>query len=126
MDIAITLPETLWKKIVSGEKTIELRKNFPKEFDVNTDRVYVCLKGTEFVAGFFKVLTFAPMPADCVCAYHDIPPKIAVPIKWIDNYVKDSSWVNLWFIDDVVSFAGNGVYRSVYNLTKNPQSFVYL
>lgn len=126
MDIAITLPKTLWEKIVSGEKQIELRKNFPKDFNVNVDKVYVCLKGTEFIAGFFKVLSFAPMLAECVCAYHDIPPKIAVPIKWIDNYVKNSSWVYLWYIDYVVPFAGNGCYRSLYNLKKNPQSFVYL
>lgn len=126
MDIAITLPKSLWEKIVSGEKQIELRKNFPRDFNVNVDKVYVCLKGTEFIAGFFKVLSFAPMLADCVCAYHDIPPKIAVPIKWIDNYVKNSSWVYLWYIDDVVSFDGNGCYRSIFNLKKNPQSFVYL
>lgn len=126
MDIAITLPRSLWDKIVSGEKTIELRKNTPQEFNEKTDRVYVCLKGTEFVAGYFTVLSFRLIDANLVTSFKNIVKKIEVPEQWIDDYLKNSSLAVLWYIDDVVSFAGNGVYRSVYNLDKNPQSFVYL
>lgn len=126
MDIAITLPRSLWDKIVSGEKTIELRKNTPQEFNEKTDRVYVCLKATERVVGFFTVLSFHPIAANFVTSCKDIVKKIAVPEQWIDDYLKNSSWAVLWYIEEVVVFKGIGNHRSFYSIDKNPQSWVYL
>lgn len=57
MDIVITLPKDLWLKIVSGEKQYEMRKwSLPKHFDVNSDCIYVVIKGTRRIAGCFKVM----------------------------------------------------------------------
>lgn len=126
MDIAITLPMSLWKKIVSGEKIIELRKNFPIDFNVNVDKVYVCLKGSEFIVGYFMVSSFQRCTSDHVCTSHELTLKIAVPIKWIYNYVTKKSWVYLWYIGGVFVFKGNGVHRSLFLIDKNPQSFIYL
>ena len=58
MDIVITLPKVLWLKIVSGEKLVEMRKWYlPSHFNRQTDCIYVVLKGTRRVAGFFKVVS---------------------------------------------------------------------
>lgn len=126
MDIAITLPQDLWKKIVSGEKTIELRKNFPKEFDVKTDRVYVIWKGTTLIAGYFMVGSFEALFAESISDFDNILSKISVPRQWIIRYVGYSSMVYLWHVRDVVQF-GNPIDRRYYWMMQtNPQSFVYL
>lgn len=126
MDIAITLTMSLWKKIVTGEKTIELRKNFPIDFNFNEDKVFVCLKGTEFIVGYFMVSSFVFCTSDHVCTSQELSHKIAVPIKWIYNYVTKKSWVYLWYIGGVFVFKGNGIHRSLFRIYKNPQSFIYL
>ena len=126
MDIAITLPRTLWNKIVTGEKTIELRKNFPQKFQLEIDRVYVCVKGTALVAGYFSVSHFEACHHAFICTHDDILKKIAVPVDWIDMYFGKKNWAYLWHIKHVVRFSGLGCHRSLYLLDKNPQSFVYL
>lgn len=126
MDIAITLPLDLWKKIVSGEKSIELRKNFPKDFDVNTDRVYVIRKGTKLIAGYFRVISFEAVSAERIKYFGPILDKISVPRQWILKYVGYSSMVYLWHIGDVVQFS-KPINRDYYwKMQSNPQSFVYL
>lgn len=126
MDIAITLPQDLWKNIVSGEKSIELRKNFPKEFDVNTDRVYVMLKGTKLIAGYFKVICFERFNAENGNAFDSVLDEISVPKQWVVNYVGNKSYVYLWRIGDVFEF-GKPINRDYYwKMQSNPQSFVYL
>lgn len=126
MDIVITLHQDLWKKIVSGEKSIELRKNFPKEFDVNTDRVYVILKGTKLIAGYFRVTCFEGFYAESISDFSPILDKISVPKQWIIGYVGYSSMVYLWHIGNVFEF-GKPINRDYYwKMQSNPQSFVYL
>ena len=126
MDIVITLPQGLWKKIVSGEKSIELRKNFPKEFNVKTDRVYVIWKGTKQVAGYFHVISFEYFFAESISDFGPILDKISVPKQWIINYVGYSSIVYLWHIGDVVQFGSPVDRRYYWNMQNNPQSFFYL
>lgn len=126
MDIAITLPKSLWDKIVSGKKTIELRKNFPKSFDVDVDKVYVILKGTPWIVGFFYVRSFEWFYARSVRDFEQILAQISVPRQWIVNYVGYSSAVYLWHIRYVHAFT-NALDRDVvWNMYSNPQSFVYI
>ena len=126
MDIAITLPSSLWDKIVSGEKTIELRKNFPKDFCFKYDRVYVLLKGTTKIAGFFYVSSFEDFYAESINDFDPILSKISVPKQWIINYVGYSSLVYLWHIRKVVPFV-NFLDRSyIWNKKTNPQSYFYI
>lgn len=126
MDIAITLPRSLWDKIVSGEKTIELRKNFPKMFRVNSDKIYVILKGTKKIAGYFQVSSFEYFYAESVSDFDPILSKISVPRQWIIGYVGYSSAVYLWHIRYVHPFVRLIERRSVWNIKTNPQSYVYV
>lgn len=126
MDIVITLPISLWKKIVSGEKSIELRKNFPKEFDVNTDRVYVILKGSKLIAGYFKVRCFESFNAENESAFDTILDEVSVPKQWIIEYVGNKKTLYLWRIGDVVEFRHSIDRRYYWMIQSNPQSFVYL
>lgn len=126
MDIAITLPRSLWDKIVSGEKTIELRKNFPKMFHVNSDKIYVILKGTKQVAGYFQVSSFEYFYAESISDFKPILAKISVPRQWIVNYVGYSSVVYLWHIRYVHPFVKHIERRSIWNMKSNPQSYVYI
>lgn len=126
MDIAITLPSALWDKIVSGDKTIELRKNFPKNFDVDVDKVYVILKGTTQIAGFFYVNSFEWFYAKSVRDFVPILHKISVPRQWVINYVGYSSAVYLWHIREVYTFPRPLDRSVVWNMYTNPQSFFYV
>ena len=126
MDIAITLPLDLWKKIVSGEKSIELRKNFPKEFNVKTDRVYVILKGTRHIAGYFMVSSFEYIYAESILDFKRFRAEISVPITWIVNYVGFGSVVYLWHIRDVNEFAVPIDREYYWKMQTNPQSFIYI
>lgn len=126
MDIAITLPLDLWKKIVAGEKTIELRKNFPKEFDVVTDRVYVILKGTTLIAGYFVVSSFENFRVEGRSDFYPFLTQIAMPKQWIFDYWGYSPTVYFWHIRYVNPFVNLVDRRSVWNIKTNPQSFFYV
>ena len=126
MDIAITLPESLWKKIVSGEKTIELRKNFPKDFNVITDRVYVLLKGTTQIAGYFVVRSFEKFIVPCMGDFEPILPKIAVQRQWVIDYIGNSHAVYLWHIRFCNPFAQPVNRKSIWDIKNNPQSYIYI
>ena len=126
MDIAITLPLDLWKKIVAGEKTIELRKNFPKEFDVKTDRVYVILKGTTRIAGYFMVSSFEAFYAESINDLYPILTKIAVPKQWVIRYIGYASMVYFWHIRSVVVYPKHVDRKYYWKMQTNPQSFVYI
>ena len=126
MDIAITLPLDLWKKIVSGEKSIELRKNFPKEFNVKTNRVYVILKGTTRIAGYFMVSSFEAFYAESINDLYPILNKIAVPKQWIIGYIGYSSMVYFWHIRSVVVYPKYIDRIYYWKMQTNPQSFVYI
>lgn len=125
MSIAITLPEHLWKCIVSGQKTIELRKNFPKSFDFDYDMVYVILKGTKKVVGWFSVSEFEKV-TDVYRLISFPPGTICVPPAWVRQYLQNADKCYLWHIKEVHVFDD---YKDTFlflNIKSNPQSFVYL
>lgn len=86
MDIIITLPKDLWTKIVSGDKSVEMRKwNLPEHFDVRVDRVFVVLKGTTRVVGCFKVERVAfNFVKDA--AWQEFGNNLGVSFEWFDKY----------------------------------------
>lgn len=125
MSIAITLPLYLWKNILSGEKTIELRKNFPKKFDVNADVVFVIIKGTHRVAGCFRVREFEEVTNTFRMLIN--PPKgIFVSERWIRKYLQNSDICYLWHIKEIYAFEAYKTANDYLNLKTNPQSFVYV
>lgn len=126
MDIAITLPLDLWKKVVAGEKSIELRKNFPKEFNVKTDRVYVIIKGTRHIAGYFMVSAFEAFHVKGISDLYPFLTKIAVPKQWVIGYWAYSPMVYFWHVRDVIEFSKPIDREYYWKMQSNPQSFVYL
>lgn len=60
MDIIITLHKELWHKIVIGDKDVEIRKWFPiTHFNPKKNCIYVVLKGTKKIVGYFNVVSFS-------------------------------------------------------------------
>ena len=126
MNIAITLPKNLWDKIVSGKKTIELRKHFPQSFNKNNDYVFVILKGTNKVVGALKIEDFEPEINSFVLADKHIIKAICVDIDWIYQYIRHSTVVFLWKIHRTIVFSPARKREEDLGLSKNPQSFVYI
>lgn len=86
MDIIITLPKDLWTKIVTGEKSVEMRKwNLPWHFDIALNKVFVVLKGTKRVVGCFKVehVTYNFTKS---AAWNEFGDKLGVSFEWFNKY----------------------------------------
>lgn len=126
MDIAITLPKSLWDKIVSGEKSIELRKNQPYHFDIDFDRVYVVLKGSSDIVGYFNIAEFVATSPSCLMTSQNWLRKIAVSQDWISHYIEGASLVHLWFIGKVFQYKEPLSRPFTMKLSNNPQSYIYL
>lgn len=123
-NVIITLPESLWEKIVSGEKKIEVRKNAPKgEFDVT--KVYVIIKGTDIVAGYFTLNDI--IICDSVWWFYTMYEKqIGVPFEWLLKYA-GGLYKKLygWRVGKIKCLEKLNLFRSDFGLKSNPQSFVY-
>lgn len=125
MDIIITLPKHLWYKISGGEKTLELRKNYPKNFDIKKDRVYVCVKGTHKCYGYFRVSWFqyCRNNLDFILSKES---RIQVPAEWIKKYLEGSIIAYLWHIKYAIAFELPIDINAGYNVTRAPQNFCYV
>lgn len=122
MDIIITLPRELWTKIVTGEKSVEMRKwNLPEHFDVRRDKVFVVIKGTTKVVGCFKVervtFNFAK-----VAAWEEFGDKLGIDYEWFDKY-----WGNDEIRDMCFFYIGDthvlGSHRNV-QVARAPQKYL--
>ena len=126
MDIAITLPKSLWDKIVSGEKSIELRKSKPIDYLLDFDRVYVVIKGSTDIVGYFYITDFVATSPSCLMTLHNALTKIAVSQDWISHYIEGETLVYLWYIGKVFQYS-EPLYRPfTLKLSNNPQSYIYL
>lgn len=124
MDIAITLPKNLWEKVVSGEKAYELRRDFPRKLRIGADKVYVILKGTTKVVGYFKVMKAFQVRIHDAVMHSRL---IGVEPEWIARYLDYGNKSGyLWLIGDVTVFSPHE--KSIVNLhlKSNPQSFCYI
>lgn len=126
MDIAITLPKSLWDKIVSGEKKIELRKNRPSSYHIIRDRVYVVIKGSNIVVGYFIIADFVATSPACLMTSPNWLKQIAVSQDWISHYIEGATLVWLWYIGNVFQFKEPLSRPFTMKLKNNPQSYVYL
>lgn len=125
MNIVITLPIDLISHIVEGRKTIEVRKNFPKNFKLNEDWVYVCCAGQHKIMIAFKVkmLVTSNNPA---WVWKHYGGQIRCPYQWWKEYTSKGNALKLWFIDNVrVLECQEQAYRFA-GVSRNPQSFEYL
>lgn len=122
MDIIITLPKDLWTKIVTGEKSVEMRKwNLPVHFDVTLDHIYVVLKGTRRVVGCFKVERVAYNFVKRA-AWEEFGDKLGVSFEWFSKYWGDKTERDMCFF-----FIGNshvlGGHRKI-EVAHAPQKYM--
>lgn len=123
MDVLIALPKHLIEKLLSGEKTIEMRKTFPKKLEIGHDGFFVVEKGTKNVRCWCRVSHFGKhiMMKVNLCKYQ---PQICVSDEYILKYAPPPKFASFWFISEV---------RELFHVTtddlgvhSNPQSFVYV
>lgn len=124
MNIIITLPKILANLIYEGEKTIEVRKNWPMRFDPKKDVVYICEKGSGCVTGMFAIkgLTASKKPRQAWKQHHK---DICINNKWWDRYTENCPEIFLWHIDYAVEFEKQYPLLQYFGVNKAPQSYVY-
>lgn len=124
MNIVITLPKNLITDIVSGAKTIEFRKSYPKDFDCKRDVVYVIEKGTRNVVAWFMVSEFQ-YKSNPVEIWGEYSIQIRVPFFWFVAYAPRCRDYYLWRIRKA-AYLYNPLDRELsFGLKTNPQSYVY-
>lgn len=100
MDIAITMPKDLWLKIVSGDKSVEMRKwGLPKHFNLTLDRIYVVLKGTQKIVGNFQVV-YVESRIRKNSSWSDFGKYLGVPYDWFSKYWGNSCVMYFFVIGD--------------------------
>lgn len=124
MNVIITLPINLIQLIKDGKKTIELRKNKPLFFNPKDDVIYICQKGTAEIVGYMKI--------DAVKSTRNKygiltgwAKDIAVPVKWIENYIRNAKDLYDYFIGSYTEFDKPFSLRKYLAIKRAPQSFVY-
>ena len=128
MNIAITLPHRFVQAIIDGEKTIEMRKSYPKHCYAGEDGFFVIEKGTDNIICWCRVNTFFVIDTSLDCLvelqYDNWGSKICVSRKEFFDYCKKSSEIYLWFIDKVKIFS-KPLHKEDLIIDKNPQSYCY-
>ena len=120
--IAITLPRKLIDKIISGEKKIELRKNYPaSEGFIMT--VFVVEKGTKNVPITIMVQYMGRRSPMWIWRNH--ADELGITFGEFLRYAKDSKLLYPWYIYKV---SRNSRTFSIDDLDikKAPQSYVYI
>lgn len=121
MNILITLPKDLIEKIISGEKTFEMRKNQPKHLKIGEDGFFVVEKGTDKVRCWCRVdgvwatetdENFTELFANCLCASKE----------YIEKYANGQQ-VYLWKIGKVITL--ENFKRDTLICDENPQLYAY-
>lgn len=125
MNIAITLPRYLIQRIISGEKTLEMRKSRPKAnlFQVKEDGFFICEKGLNAVVCWCRIDEFIeiyPSP----WTYLQYGKQIAISEQHFINYNSYSRKVFLWKIGKVIVYEKPLSNEDIL-IDRNPQSFVY-
>ena len=125
MDIVITLPLNLIYRIKCGIKLVEVRKSFPKKFNMLEDNVFVVEKKTtnvimSFTLRRYKVVS-SPSEAWDLCGY-----RMGIPFEWLIDYAQSEKDLFLWYIDKVHVFAKPFKLEDTFGIKRAPQSFCYV
>ncbi|MBR3163689.1 hypothetical protein IKF15_00060 [Candidatus Saccharibacteria bacterium] len=125
MDILITLPKNLIEKILSGEKTVEVRTRRPIQFDLFNDIVYVVQKGTRRVVMNFSIEKFDDVDmAGLLFLYNE--GKVGVDLNWLMQYAANKRMFSIWHIGCVTSMDKIYVYLDDLYIKVAPQSYTYV
>lgn len=119
MNVVITLPRDLISKILSGEKTFEMRKSCPYRFRLG-DGVFVIEKGTDIVRCFFKVDEIISINPDKAASWAN---DLGVSVQYVQNYCKNAQRVYMWHIAEIRQLSNYS--RTLLGVKNNPQNFVY-
>ena len=121
-NIIITLPEALWEAIQSGRKKYECRKSLPK-IELWESKVYVVIKGTSTVAGYFTVADIISS-RDPEALWRDYGKHLCINREWFNRYVSGySGIIHLWEVGKVKTL--EGVNAEDLGIKRNPQSYIY-
>lgn len=121
MNILITLPKNLIEKIISGEKTLEMRKCLPKGMKIGEDGFFVVEKGTDDVRCWCRVDNWMFTGMDYYRAQW-YAARLCVSAEYIMDYAK-GHMVYLWKIGKVIKF--ENLKREELVVDRNPQQFAY-
>ena len=122
--VIITLPQNLWEAILSGKKLFEIRKVIPRIAPFS-GRVYVCLKGSDTVVGFFTLSAIVGSD-DAKYIWEICAGNIAVTKEWFMKYAANKTkYIFAWEIDSVDKFMVPCNRFTEFGIKGNPQSFVY-
>lgn len=121
MNILITLPKDLIEKIISGEKTYEMRKNQPKHLKIGEDGFFVVEKGTDKVRCWCRVDGVWATNID-IYIMEWFANRLCVSEDYIKKYANGQQ-VYLWKIGKVVTL--QNFKRDTLICDKNPQMFAY-
>lgn len=124
MNVIITLPSNLIQLIKNGKKTIELRKNKPLFFNPEEDVIYICQKGTAKVVGYMKIDAIKST-RNKYGILTEWAKDIAVPLKWIENYIRNAKELYGYFIGSYTEFDKLLSLRENFKVYRAPQSFAY-
>lgn len=125
MNIVITLPQTLIKAILEGDKAVEVRSIIPRFFEPENDRVFVVTKGTKKVTMDFQVTQFEKVIDKDAC-YRKYGAKMGIPYVWWKEYTRYKKRIYLWHIGDVKKLIKPLLLDDDLGLTVAPQSFEYV
>lgn len=125
MNVLITLPKELILKILSGEKTIEVRKTYPRMFNNHYDAVYVVQKGTRLVVMRFWVNRFVFANQSKLWEYFRAG-KLGVDFAWLKGYAEHSDRFVCWEIEKPINIIDKELTLDKLNVKTAPQSLVYL
>lgn len=124
-DVVISLIPKYWKRMMSGEKRLEIRTYVPQRLKVG-NKVFICLKGTGKVVGFFRlgeVFEFEniiELMSSDVCRYCGLRP---LDFQRVAQKV-GLKWLYCWEIDDLHIYE---IPRDVTEFCpRPPQSFYYV
>lgn len=124
MNVIITLPRNIWSKIVSGEKLYEMRKSIPAHLNQNTTQVFVCIKGTGLVAGFFELhKVHGPIQKDTL--WQDYGQHLGIPKLLFTWYTANASRIYLWQIDSVFLYDEPISLTDTFRYSRPPQNYYY-
>jgi len=122
MNILITLPRNLLKKIISGEKRFEMRKCLPKNMKLGEDGFFVVEKGTDKVRCWCRVDSTINTGMNVYVAER-FSEGLCVTPQFILDYAPAGKDVCLWQIGKVVEL--KDLCRNSLHVDKNPQQFAY-
>ncbi len=122
--VIITLPKHLWEEIVAGRKLFELRKSIPLIHPFG-GRVYVVIKGTSIVHGYFTVSGIVGSD-DTDYLWEYCGAYLGISNDWYQRYASTMRHcLYAWEIDSVYEYRTPLNIKKIFGIAHNPQSFVY-